>query len=272
MTDTNADVQETPEVEDYQEGPEQQYSEAEIRAMEQGWKPQEEWEGDPDEWVSAAEFNRRGQLFGKINSQKQELREMRNAMKRMHEMMVANNENAYKNALAELKAQRQQALENGDTDLVLQLDNQVDYTTQAMKQTTQEMRKSFQAPEEVPEFFQEWKENNAWYGSDKKKTALADAVAAELVQQYQQQGKQIDREQLLNEVAKEVRTTFGNTNNATKLKNKSPDVMGSRPPSNASRGKGISSLEPFEQQIARTIIQTTGMTEQEYMKQYREAK
>ena len=41
----------------------------EERASAQGWRPKDEWDGDPDEWVSAREFVRAGELFKKIDDQ-----------------------------------------------------------------------------------------------------------------------------------------------------------------------------------------------------------
>ena len=38
----------------------------ELEAREQGWKPQDEYEGDPNKWRPAKEFVERGELFGKI--------------------------------------------------------------------------------------------------------------------------------------------------------------------------------------------------------------
>ena len=38
----------------------------ESEAREQGWKPKEEYEGDPEKWRPAKEFVERGELFGKI--------------------------------------------------------------------------------------------------------------------------------------------------------------------------------------------------------------
>lgn len=244
-------------------------SEAEQRALNYGWKPKEEWHGPEDQWVTAEEFNRRSKLFHQINSQRGEISELKNALKRMHSMMVKNNETAYQNAINELQTQRHTALQQGDTETVVQIENQVNQMNTAMRQSTQEMNDSFHLPD-VPEFFLHWREQNPWYGSDKEKTAYADAIAGVLAQDYQQKGMAINKEDLLNQVANKVMTTFGGPR-AKAVNKKSPEVLSAQSASPRSTGgKGINSLEPSEQQIARTIMHATGMSEKEYMKQYRE--
>ena len=64
----------TPEVDSY-----------ELQAREQGWKPKEEYEGDPEKWRPAKEFVERGELFGKIDTMGKELKETRKALKMLQE-------------------------------------------------------------------------------------------------------------------------------------------------------------------------------------------
>ena len=47
--------QSTPQVDPYEEA-----------ARKEGWRPKEEFEGDPEKWRPAKEFVERGELFGKI--------------------------------------------------------------------------------------------------------------------------------------------------------------------------------------------------------------
>lgn len=240
-------------------------SPAEQKAAQYGWKPKEEWEGSPEDWISAAEFNRRSELFGKISSQRHEVAELKKAIKQMHSMMVANNSKGYQNAIDNLKYEREQALAEGDTDKVILLDGQLEATQQHMKQSTNEMLQGVQV-NDTPEYYQQWREQNSWYGSDAKMTAYADAVAKAIVAE---KGNNIDKQQLLKEIAEDTLSTF----NKAPKKRGSPQVLGTAPTSGSSttqRGKGISSLSPADQQIARTLMNVTGMSEKEYMKQYNE--
>ena len=46
----------TPQVDSYED-----------EARNQGWKPKDEYEGDPTKWRPAKDFVERGELFGKID-------------------------------------------------------------------------------------------------------------------------------------------------------------------------------------------------------------
>ena len=55
------------------------------QAREMGWRPKEEWEGEPEKWRDAKEFVERGELYGKIDSVGRELKETRKALKMLQE-------------------------------------------------------------------------------------------------------------------------------------------------------------------------------------------
>ena len=40
----------------------------EGEAREMGWRPKEEWQGEPEKWRDAKEFVERGELYGKIDT------------------------------------------------------------------------------------------------------------------------------------------------------------------------------------------------------------
>ena len=74
---------------------------AEQQAYAQGWRPQDEWSGDPDKWVDANEFIFRGELMDRIqkqtkviNNQNAELGEVKEALKVLaeHNKQIAEKE------------------------------------------------------------------------------------------------------------------------------------------------------------------------------------
>ena len=75
----------------------------EQRAMESGWVPQDQWEGDPDAWRPAKEYLDRGELFTKIETQNKTIKEMRRAMDDLRGHHAKVRETEYARALAELK-------------------------------------------------------------------------------------------------------------------------------------------------------------------------
>src|SRR5574343_553334 len=76
----------------------------EEQAREQGWKPKEEYEGDPNKWKPAKEFVERGELFGKIDTLGRELKETKKALKMLQEHNAKIKETEYARAVSELKA------------------------------------------------------------------------------------------------------------------------------------------------------------------------
>src|ERR1700758_5180010 len=79
-------------------------------ALSQGWVPKEEFSGDPEKFVDAGEFLRRGELFRKIESQSKEMKDMRKALQELakHNSQIRDVE--YKRALETLKAEKKAAL------------------------------------------------------------------------------------------------------------------------------------------------------------------
>ena len=105
---------------------EPQLTAAEQKAMEQGWVPQDQWEGDPEQWRPAKEFLDRGELFKKIEDQNRTIKEFKRALDDLKQHHSKTRETEYARALQALKAQKKTALEEGDADTVIKLDDQID--------------------------------------------------------------------------------------------------------------------------------------------------
>ena len=106
---------------------EPQLSAAEEKAMDQGWVPQDQWEGDPDQWRPAKEFLDRGELFKKIEDQNRTIKEFKRALDDLKGHHAKTRETEYARALATLKQQKRTALEEGDAAAVIQLDDEIDH-------------------------------------------------------------------------------------------------------------------------------------------------
>jgi hypothetical protein len=94
--------------------------------MEQGWVPQDEWEGDPEQWRPAKEFLDRGELFKKIEDQNRTIKEFKRALDDLKGHHAKTRETEYARAIQALKAQKIAALEDGDAAAVVKLDDQID--------------------------------------------------------------------------------------------------------------------------------------------------
>ena len=76
----------------------------EASARTKGWKPKEEWNGSPDEWVDAGEFMRRGPLFDRLDTQKKTMRRLEQTVDAMATHFKKNVDAAVNQRIDELKA------------------------------------------------------------------------------------------------------------------------------------------------------------------------
>ena len=113
-------------VETQEQVPEKQYSAIEQRAMEQGWRPKEEFQGDPEAFIDAPEFVRRGELFSKIEVTTRELKQVRQALDALKDHHSKVKETEYKRALASLEAARKQALVEGEHERFFALEEKIE--------------------------------------------------------------------------------------------------------------------------------------------------
>jgi len=170
--------------------------EAQARVL--GWVPAEEFRGDQERWVDAETFVEKGKhimpilqknnerLQSEVASVRQQHQELQVALRAaqeaiadMQEQHTVQTQRAVDAAKRELKAQLVAASENGDhqgvADLTEQLVEMQKVEAPAPKITVAQPK----LPPIPPEFV-EWQAANPWYGTDKRRTALADGIGAEL--------------------------------------------------------------------------------------------
>lgn len=87
----------------------------EKRAMEQGWRPEHEFDKSKGRrFIGAEEFLERGELFGKIESQKSEINQLKKVVKEFGEHLQKSQAATYQNTLMDLDRQRQEAVKVGN--------------------------------------------------------------------------------------------------------------------------------------------------------------
>jgi len=255
-------------------------SQDESLAANHGWTPKEEWEGDPDEWVTAKEFNRRGELFSRIAKYGAENREMKESLKKLFNHNRTLFDAGYKKALSDLKDQRAEAIEEGDTKKLVTIEDEMDNLKDEHKRAIDEFDNSMTigdgqtAPnEQQAVVFSQWSDANTWYGRNADLTRIADNIAMSMVESSKASGANVDYGRLLSQVAREVRQ---NNPEYFVREGKTSAVEGSSRTVSTRKvgGSGrysMSNIPTEEREIARTIMDSTGMKEEEYVKQYMEA-
>lgn len=229
----------------------------EAKAREQGWVPQDEWQGDPEAWRPAKEFLDRGELFRKIDEQSKTIKEFRKALSDLQKHNAKLAEVEYARALETLKKQKKDALIEGDADAVIDIDEKMSMVRDAQKTAAAQPVTQVEPAETVHPVFNAWKERNGWYDTNRAMRAFADRVGAEAAAR----GASVTDVLTLveQEVKKEFAEKFTNPN-----RNKPGAVEGSAQ-------KGSSKADKFElsseeRRIAERIIRATpGMTMEKYV-------
>jgi hypothetical protein len=234
-------------------------------ALEQGWVPKDEFDGDPERFVDAGEFLRRGELFRKIEAQSKDIKKANAALAELARHNAKIREQEYARAVADLKVQKKTALSEGDADKVVEIDDKLDLVKDQQRLASQQQLQQAQIPQEVHPELQNWISNNSWYETNKGMRGWADARGVELAEE----GK--SPRDVLKALEKEVKDRFKEkfTNPNRERAGAVEGVRGR--PSNA-KGDESYELTDTERTIMDTLIKQKVLTKEEYIKQLKAVK
>ena len=252
MAENNAENNEGIEV------PGEALSPVQEEALSQGWVPKEEFDGDPERWVDAGEFIRRGELFRKIESQSKELKDVKKALNELAKHNSKIREVEYARAVEGLKAQKKTALAEGDADRVVEIDDKIDLVKDQQKiLQAQQLQEAAQVDNTVHPELQNWIAKNSWYESDKKMKAYADSIGIQLAQEG------MSPRDVLKEVEKEVKERF-----KEKFRNPNRERPSAVEGSVPRAGKGSDAnfeLSDVEKTIMKTLVDGGHITKEKYI-------
>jgi hypothetical protein len=175
--------------------PEQQ---AEAEAI--GWIPPNRFRGDPERFVDADQYIERGEtvlpivkdqnkkLQAKLTGLEQEFEKTQGALRgaqtkiaEIEERHVVDKQKAIEEAIAQTKSALVAASEAGDHEAVAELTNElVELNKPEEPVKPKPTERPGPAPFEPHPSMVAWEKENPWFGTDKRKTAVALAVADEL--------------------------------------------------------------------------------------------
>jgi len=233
----------------------------EDQAREQGWKPKEEYVGDPEKWKPAKEFVERGELFGKSDSMGKELKETRKALKLLQEHHSKVKETEYTNALNELKALQKKHLEEGNSDGYLE-------TTELLTDLKAEQKARAVVAETTPnqpdQRFISWANENKWYQSNQEMRDFADTVGLG----YASKNPGMDPEDVLKYVTAQVKVRFKESF-VNPNRTKPSSVEGASAPA---ANKSSFELTDDERKTMNTFVRAGVMTKEEYIAEVKKMK
>lgn len=235
----------------------------EQRAMDDGWVPKDQWKGNSDDWRPAKEFNDRGELFSRIKTQSRELQELKQGMEFLTKEAKKQYDLGVKNTIDELRQARRAALEDGNMVAAEEFRDKID----EVKEEAAKARTAPPPPAGPSPTFEKWHANNSWYMKDDDVTAVADRKGLK----FKKENPNSSEADMLAYVAEEVKKVF-----PTKFNKSPPSPSGNGRESPRGRsGEGASrhtetenSMTEEQRGIMRTILKTTGMTKEDYLKQY----
>ena len=241
-------------------------SPVEQQALEQGWVPQDQWEGDPEQWRPAKEFVDRGELYKSIHTTKRELKQTQAAlttMQRHHQMVF---EKAYNKALADLRQERRLAMREQDFDRVEAVEDKIQELNTERQQEAAQIAATqavINAPTINPQF-QSFLDKNPWYAEDTELRAEADALGAGYMSR-----PDADRNKLLEHVEEKIKKLhpekFG-----MQRKVAAPSAVAAVDRTGKKPTKGVVSMSDVPEEmrsVIRNFVETTGMSEQDYIKE-----
>lgn len=114
---------ETPEV--IEETPKVETDPFFDSAKAKGWKPLEEFDGDPAEWVDAKEFIQRAPLYERMKNQNKKLKEQDKALHDMAAHIDKVAKASYDRAIADLQKEKREAVSVADIDRVEEIDREI---------------------------------------------------------------------------------------------------------------------------------------------------
>ncbi len=158
------------EIQEEENQEENQLSAAEQQAFDDGWRPKEEWKGNPDNWKSAEHYVEWGLM-------KSNQRNMQNQMKRMdksHNEQIENlnkfNRASMEAKLNDLQSQLNKAVEDGDQEAATAITKQ---TVEVASNANTVVSRETQTDES--DLMDDWLGNNAWFfDKSDPKSAYAD--------------------------------------------------------------------------------------------------
>jgi hypothetical protein len=187
----------------------------EQQAKEMGWRPKDQFKGDPDKWVDAEEYVERGEhvlpivraerdrLRGELLTRDQKFGTLQQELEATKAIVKGLEKNYTESLTRQLEAQRKQlkanlkdAVEERDTDREFEVREQLEALTEAEKDAKKEQEENKEKlngtkppvqtstdPELSPDFTA-WKAENPWFGGssaeDKKRTKAVIRAAEDL--------------------------------------------------------------------------------------------
>jgi hypothetical protein len=221
------------------------------KAKSAGWRPLEEFEGDPEQWVDAKEFVKRAPLYEKNHKLKKEVNELRTTLHEVKGHISKVSEAAYNKAVRDLMAQRDQAIDDGDRDQVKEIDK-------AIKEA-----EGIKVPaNNVHPAIKEWEdENGKWFYADQEISGFGLSYAQNYLNNHPQ-----DFEGAMKAMDSALRKAYPDKFEKPAEKRTAPAAVESGGRSGGAKTYTKSDLNDEQRSVMNRFVRQGVMTEEQYIK------
>jgi hypothetical protein len=245
----------------------------EVKAKELGWRPESEWDGEPSDWVPAKEFVGRQKLYDRIHSLKGELvnqgRKFEQDMNAIKQYVQQMSEIEYKRAVADLTAQRKEAVREADVEAVERINQEIDELKDARKAAP---LPAANATTQYSQAFIQWTERNSWYKNDSELRDEADSLGVAYALKHK--GTKTEQE-VMDYVEKQIKK-MNPDKFQSKETTKAPSVEGASAGNSATNKSGaklsVRDLTEDEARVMKTLVARKIVTQEKYLADLAEAK
>lgn len=231
------------------------------KAMGMGWRPESEWDGDPEDWVDAKEFIGRQKLYDRISDANKKVKTFEKTLNEFKQHYDNVSKTEYERALQTLKLQRIKALEEGDSTTLLKVEDQIDEVKDKIKEAKQTTATTTIDPD-FQRDFEAWTGRNSWYQSDPALRKEADTLGYAYVAMH---GNSTPPDEVLKYIEKEIKyrhaSKFSNPNRG--LPNMVENGDGDTKKKPVSRQNDIQ-LSEDEERAMKKFVKLGVMTEAKY--------
>jgi hypothetical protein len=235
----------------------------ESKARELGWKPLQEYGGDPRKWVEARVWVENKPLVDQVRAHKQTVREQQKTIEALNRHYKQVHETAYRKALSDLDQQKEKAVLEQDVDKVRALDQQI-AQTQSEQIKTQPVVQSTVDPA-----YTDWISANQQIRGDAELWTFACAYEAQLSSTR----PDLDLEARLEKV--EAATRKAHPEKFANPRRQQPPMMegaAMSAPGNGKKSFGVNDLTPLERQTMARLVRNGTLTQDEYVRDIKESR
>jgi hypothetical protein len=241
----------------------------EAEARVDGWVSKEEWKGDPNKWIPADDFVKRGETIlpivqAKFRKSLQTVEELKREMEsqkgvfgefqKFQEQALAKANKDREEAITQLESERKKAITEGDGDAF----DRADKRLQDLRAQPQPKPENKENPE-----VSAWKAENKWYESDAELTAIADGLADVV----KRENPGLKGKAFLDKLTERVKVIVPNKFQNPRRSESITTEGGSR--KGGSKSKGYDDLPADARKACDQFVKTIpGFTKEQYLSQY----